>query len=333
MKKIFTLIALLICSFAVAKAQTNHEVIYLNDGSIIKGEIIGKTQDGVVKIQSSDGSLFVYNQNEIKQIKSEKKRIHDVTRKILDHPKHSFGIRGGIMMYSHNDVYDGPALTVFNDKQRLLAGAHIGGVYELGIDKKTNRWFFQTGLDFQYMNSRSSVIGNKDNDYINESLKTNSLFLEIPAVFSYRFRVSPDIILYPSVGIAYSVGLWSKYNYKYYDGSLYADEDEREYKESGNSFGPHVDCINLKYHCENPHMRRSTLLLKFGLNLTYKKIYVGISIGSTLGSFIGTMHLEEKFEKWGEKVNSDFLGKYLYDAYGLGHPFCKNINISVGYNF
>ena len=80
-------------------------------------------------------------------------------------------------------------------------------------------------------------------------------------------------------------------------------------------------------------MHRSTLLLKFGLNLTYKKIYVGISIGGTLGSFIGPMHSVEKIGKWEEKVNSDFLGKCLYDAYGFGHPFCKNINISVGYNF
>ena len=45
----------------LASAQTiMQDVVYLKNGSIIRGDIIEMTPDGVVKVVTSDGSLFVY---------------------------------------------------------------------------------------------------------------------------------------------------------------------------------------------------------------------------------------------------------------------------------
>ena len=52
----------------LASAQTiMQDVVYLKNGSIIRGDIIEMTPDGVVKVVTSDGSLFVYPYAEVER--------------------------------------------------------------------------------------------------------------------------------------------------------------------------------------------------------------------------------------------------------------------------
>lgn len=72
MKHTLLLLLLLICSFHFAKAQTcPKDVVYLKNGSIIKGTLIEITPDKGVKIETADHSIFVYPLNEVDKIVKE----------------------------------------------------------------------------------------------------------------------------------------------------------------------------------------------------------------------------------------------------------------------
>jgi hypothetical protein len=56
----------------IADAQTNkQDVLYLKNGSIIRGMIVQFIPDSTVKIQTADGSLFVFPSVEIEKIQKE----------------------------------------------------------------------------------------------------------------------------------------------------------------------------------------------------------------------------------------------------------------------
>lgn len=73
MKHLVLLIAtafLLLLSNQLA-AQTTNNVLYLKNGSIIRGTILEANPDGNVKIQTADGSIFVYSMAEVEKITNE----------------------------------------------------------------------------------------------------------------------------------------------------------------------------------------------------------------------------------------------------------------------
>ena len=96
MKTLFIALILLVGSFMASYSQKYTDVVYLKNGSIIKGTIIEQVPDKQIKIQTRDGSIFVYKMDEIEKLSKE-----------LDHPdfndyggKYSFGVAiagGGIL--------------------------------------------------------------------------------------------------------------------------------------------------------------------------------------------------------------------------------------------
>ena len=65
MKKIILLVV-----FALCFAETYEDVIYLKDGSVIRGIIIEQAPNEYIKIQSGQ-NIFVYQINEVEKIKKE----------------------------------------------------------------------------------------------------------------------------------------------------------------------------------------------------------------------------------------------------------------------
>ncbi|MBK7140429.1 MAG: hypothetical protein IPH74_16085 [Bacteroidetes bacterium] len=58
-------------------AQTSQdEVVYLKNGSIIRGTIIEQIPNEKIKIQTSEGNVFVYKYDEIEKITKEPKIIN-----------------------------------------------------------------------------------------------------------------------------------------------------------------------------------------------------------------------------------------------------------------
>lgn len=52
----------------IALAQNLKECVYLKNGSIIKGTILEQVPDGNIKIRTSDGSVFVYEFDQVEKI-------------------------------------------------------------------------------------------------------------------------------------------------------------------------------------------------------------------------------------------------------------------------
>lgn len=71
MKRLFFILALFVISGWVALAQQWIEVVYLKDGSVIRGTIIEQVPDVSLKIQTSDGSVFVYTMDRVERITKE----------------------------------------------------------------------------------------------------------------------------------------------------------------------------------------------------------------------------------------------------------------------
>lgn len=81
-----TIIALLICP--IANARELQDVVYLKNGSIIRGIIIEQIPNQSLKIQTNDGSLFVYEITDVAKITKEEPIV------INNKPKRHAGYKG-----------------------------------------------------------------------------------------------------------------------------------------------------------------------------------------------------------------------------------------------
>ncbi len=71
MKKIVILILMAFVVNVVAFAQTYQEVVYLRNGSVIRGVIVEQIPNVSLKIQTADGSIFAYQMDEVEKITKE----------------------------------------------------------------------------------------------------------------------------------------------------------------------------------------------------------------------------------------------------------------------
>ena len=72
MKKLFFTIILVALTINALSQNNYRDVVHLKDGSIIKGIIIEQIPNKQIKIETSDGSVFVYEMNEIEKMSKEK---------------------------------------------------------------------------------------------------------------------------------------------------------------------------------------------------------------------------------------------------------------------
>lgn len=72
MKKISLLLSVFFISVVIYAQQNNLiDVVYLKNGSILKGIIIEQAPNESIKLQTGDGNIFVYQTNEIEKITKE----------------------------------------------------------------------------------------------------------------------------------------------------------------------------------------------------------------------------------------------------------------------
>ena len=259
MKK-FLLSLVLVFGVAMAANAQTQDVVYLNNGSIIKGKIIEKTPAGAVKIETMCGSVFAYSGEQIQSMTTEK-MTSIYGKKIVDLPKHIFGIRGGALFAK---ATLGSFLNE-ESKRYLRSGFHIGGIYEVSM-QQTNRWYFQTGVDFQYLRGKYTFVdelGFGDTPEENRVLtNTKAMYIEIPAMFTCKVGLGKSVLLCPAIGAAYGLGLTGKYTYE-------APGDE--VFEQGNPFKDEGEY--------NPYFGRHILSLKVALNLVVKRhLFIGCGI-------------------------------------------------------
>ena len=71
MKKALLMLLLFVGSIVTCIAQNVQEVVYLKNGSVVRGIVIEQVPGVSLKIQTSDGSIFVYQTSEIDKITKE----------------------------------------------------------------------------------------------------------------------------------------------------------------------------------------------------------------------------------------------------------------------
>lgn len=84
MKKSIMLVLAVVCFSGVLMAQ---DIVYLKNGSIIHGSIIEAIPDASIKIQTTDGNVFVYKMNEVSKIVKESSTVQDSTYKKTEEKK------------------------------------------------------------------------------------------------------------------------------------------------------------------------------------------------------------------------------------------------------
>lgn len=86
MRKLLLLLTLLLSISTYVAAQNYTEVVYLKNGSVIKGVIIEQVPNVSLKIKTSDGSLIICQMNEVEKITKEERYTRDY-RKDVDNRK------------------------------------------------------------------------------------------------------------------------------------------------------------------------------------------------------------------------------------------------------
>lgn len=70
-KKSLFLVLFFLTSFLCGFAQEMQDVVYLKDGSVVKGIIIEQVPNKSIKLQTADGSLFVYQMDAVEKMSKE----------------------------------------------------------------------------------------------------------------------------------------------------------------------------------------------------------------------------------------------------------------------
>lgn len=70
-RRLFYVICLLSACVASASAEELQEVVYLKNGSVIRGTIIEQVPNQSLKIKTTDGNIFVFKIDEVEKITKE----------------------------------------------------------------------------------------------------------------------------------------------------------------------------------------------------------------------------------------------------------------------
>jgi len=162
MKKLFSLIILFLIISLQANSQIAKDILYLKNGSIIYGKLV-EVSESQYKIQTSDGSIFVYPSAEVEKFVKE-------STGITERKETGFGagLEGGFLIGAQNSEYVAPfsfnLLAGFNLDKRNIVGLG-SGVEFVGVpytplfveykfianDKKTAPFVFIRGGGIFYL--------------------------------------------------------------------------------------------------------------------------------------------------------------------------------------
>ena len=128
MKKKFAFVVALLLSGASLMAQKTVETIYLKNGSVIRGTVIEQVPGQSLKVQTKDGSVFVYQMNEVERITKEMPTNSGTSGK-SGHRGLDFTMEGGVLFGGHGNAAGTGGIEIgkrFSEKFYWGAGIGIG---------------------------------------------------------------------------------------------------------------------------------------------------------------------------------------------------------------
>ena len=154
MKKLILLTACILLT-TIVFSQENKDVVYLKNGSVVKGLIIEQVPNEHIKIMTNDGNIFVFKYSEIEKITKEAEELN------LDEygGQISYGIAIG-----GGGIVGVPVRYYLNPKTALEAGAFYRMTIDLDNETSTGGIMIAGGpiiyLDKSYNSFKEKIISN-----------------------------------------------------------------------------------------------------------------------------------------------------------------------------
>lgn len=229
MKKLVLLLTLLLCISTYASAQNYTEVVYLKNGSVIKGVIVEQIPNVSLKIKTSDGSLIICNMDDVSKITKEERYKKDYRQ----NPRSTLkGYKGFVDFGFIGDINDNDANKVeistshgYQFNNYFYVGGGLAASIYTDLDLVTVPFF----VDF-----RANFINKKITPFAD--IKTGYSVGDIEGLY-----------VTTSVGVRFSlkskkaINLKLEYNYQQYDyydgGYYYYDDDVLDYAGLGVKVG------------------------------------------------------------------------------------------------
>lgn len=178
MKKIKILAAAILSFMAVASASAQDAVVYLNNGSVIQGQIVKNDRDSVV-IRQADGRVYGYKAIDVRdtQISGSVVKPEDGKRpKYVDYSSQekgwwcAAGLYGGYVLDSNNQPGFGFLEVDFVNGYRfnefIRIGIGLGARYYMGIATEDQRKPINNPWSFPiYLDLRGSMISQYSRNY------------------------------------------------------------------------------------------------------------------------------------------------------------------------
>lgn len=203
-KKLFT-ICMLLCGCLWVSAQSYQEVVYLKNGSIIKGVIVEQIPNVSLKVKTADGSIFAYQISEVEKLtKEEVKSIRNHSR-FYSGKKHFntdktrykgfFELGGAIGIGDYGDgVFTASTTHGYQFNPYFFLGAGIGADYHFD---------WETLFIPIFADVRANIIDGKVTPYVGMKVGY-SIFDGIGFYFNPNVGVS--CALSPKLGLNVSLG-------------------------------------------------------------------------------------------------------------------------------
>ena len=219
MKKFFLAVVAVVLISGFAYAQSYQEVVYLKNGSVIRGVVIEQVPGISLKIQTGDGSIFAYSMADVEKITKEAPR--NVTRLGMSSGYTPSGLRSGyrgMADFAHTfgvGVFSTPRVEISNVhgyqfNEYFFLGGGVGAHYYYQAEAIELPIFVDFRVDFlnrsvtPYFDLRAGyTVFEETGFYINPTAGA-------------RFSVGPKCAI--NVGFGYTAQ-FVKYDDYYYSGS------------------------------------------------------------------------------------------------------------------
>ncbi len=196
---------MLVLVSTIASARTRQDVIYLKNGEVVRGEIIGHEYQGfntLVQIRTADGNVLTFQMDEVEMISNGEEKGGKKGGKYDDFVSAQFGLRAGMNVSTMvGDDAD------FNSR----VGFHVGMIVDVPLCK--DNFYFQPGLYFTLKGCKAEGVNENKNGSVAWKTKRDMYYLEVPLLFSgrYTFGIAQlQVNFGPYIGF----GVMNKYKYE-----------------------------------------------------------------------------------------------------------------------
>jgi hypothetical protein len=187
------------------------DVVYLKNGSVIKGSVIELIVDKTVKIQTSDSSLFVFNMNEVEKIAKDEISDNQVSHNVKNYAGKPFKtpfMLGGIFSagFSYYEVLASAIVdgVYMEEKTTLppLPNLGLGIAFEYRplnvIGLELDLLFFSKGFQLNNADLRTWYVSTPLNFLIYFDTAPTSFFISFEA--TYRYLISSRVTVDGTTG-------------------------------------------------------------------------------------------------------------------------------------